>query len=89
MRFPVEVVFKERRNVEIDDYEVAKAMLALLKKKFPDYFKGDYINKEGYWEIYEYTHPHNRDDVYKRGDKATPDEIELDNHLAWLRKILS
>jgi len=69
----IEGISKRRVEVDINPNDIIKAAVKIFDGKFKR--TGDYIDDEGFWHIYDYTHPHDRDDVYQIGPKASDEEI--------------
>lgn len=62
-------------EVEVSERDIIKCALKMFDNKFK--LKGDYINTEGYWMIFDYCHPHNGEDHYRKGTLALPEERQL------------
>lgn len=60
------------KEVEVHESEIIRCALSMFDRKYK--LKGDYINEEGYWMIFDYCHPHNGEDHYKKGALALPEE---------------
>lgn len=75
---------KEDVTIELRQENLVDAVLQIFYERFPQFTEG-YIDDKGVWQIYEYTHPHNGDDVYKKGEKATEEELLLKAHLSFMQ----
>jgi len=62
-------------EVDIPESEIIRCTLKMFDKKYK--LKGDYIDSQGYWMIFDYCHPHNGEDHYRRGDLAPPEDRML------------
>ena len=69
----IEGISKRRVEVDINPNDIIEAAVKIFDGKFK--LAGDYIDDKGFWHIYDNTHPHDRDDVYRIGPKATDEEI--------------
>ena len=66
-------------EVEVTKETLKQAVLSLLKEKYSVYSSLNYLScKKGEYFLheYEYTHPHNNDDIYKTRP-ATEEEIKV------------
>lgn len=68
---------KQTTNVKVDvsAYELVEATEKLFYKVFSKYDGYSHISKDGYWYLYDGEDHHNGDIEWKRGEKATQEEI--------------
>jgi len=68
---------KQTTNVKVDvsAYELVDAIEKLYYKAPSKYDGYSHISKDGYWYLYDGENHHNGDIEWKRGDKATQEEI--------------
>ena len=83
------------KRIEVVDVVVTTAdMLDAVEKLYNDlpqckrYKRGGYIDSKGQWQEYSYTHPHNNDDVFNYGGKATCEELLVDEERRTFKAVL-
>lgn len=78
------------RQVEVDIFprRLIEATVNLITDKYPQFKGGNYIDEHGYWQIYQYTHPHSRDNKFATGPLATPEEVTIYQHITFLEKLV-
>lgn len=85
----------KRKQTHYVDVDVsAKDIVHAVEKLYNDlpqckrYKWGDYIESKGQWQEYSYTHPHNNDDVFNYGGKATCKELLVDEERRTFKDVL-
>lgn len=70
--------YQEHVDVDIPATEIINSAVELFDKFHGRPAKDCYIDIKGIWKVYDYTHPHNRDDIYKALRPATQEEQRLE-----------
>lgn len=74
--------------VEIDKTELIREIERLVIKICPSLSNDAYV-RNGFLYIYDYTHPHNNDDVYRKDRQATAEEEKWLNWMKDLKTLLN
>ena len=88
MRITGTEVSTRQVEVEISPRHLIEATIELITNKYPQFKGGNYIDEHGYWQIFQYTHPHSRDDKFATGPLATLEEVSIYQHTIFLEKLV-
>jgi len=67
----------ENVDVEISNSQIIDAAVTVAKEKYDEFIPYDHIDKDGYWQEWQFDSPHNGNPVYVRKRKATKKELEV------------
>lgn len=79
----------ENVMIDVDKDDLFRQLERLVVQKCPSLGSDNYIDKDGFLWVYEYTHPHNNDDVYNKTRQATGEEEKWASWLGNLKSILN
>lgn len=78
----------DETEVDISPRHLIEATIELITNKYPQFKGGNYIDEHGYWQIFQYTHPHFGYDKFATGPLATPGEVSTQYHITFLEKLV-
>jgi hypothetical protein len=76
----------ENITVDVDPNVFLEKIYVMLKSSKNI---NNYIDSDGYWQVYEGMNYHKNEEVYKKGEKASDEDLDLYNAYNLIRKKLN